>query len=81
MLFSELHRRLKLHIEGKVYQGNASALTDEAAIIPIITSVITQYPYYARFYDVRLLPGGRPDREDIRCIAPKIVMVQIALAE
>jgi hypothetical protein len=70
-----------VYLEGKIYQGTAIARTDEATIIPIITSVITQYPYYAQFYGVHLLPGGRPDREDIRCIAPKIVVVQIELAD
>jgi hypothetical protein len=72
---------VRLHLEGKVYEGKATALTEEATVIPIVTAVVTQYPYYAQFYGIRLLSGNRPDREDIRCIAPKIVVVRIELEE
>lgn len=69
-----------LLIEGRTYHGEARALTDEAAIVPIITDVIKRYPYYAEFYGVRLVSPNQPDMNDVRHIAPKVVVLQIALA-
>jgi deazaflavin-dependent oxidoreductase (nitroreductase family) len=66
-------------IEGKVYPGTAKALTDEATIIPIITDVIEKYPYYADIYGVRLVSPNQPDMDDVRHIAPKVIVLQIAL--
>jgi deazaflavin-dependent oxidoreductase (nitroreductase family) len=68
-------------MKGKVYRGSAKALTDEAAIIPIITGVIKKYPYHADIYGVRLISPNEPDAADVRQIAPKIVVLQITLAE
>jgi deazaflavin-dependent oxidoreductase (nitroreductase family) len=72
---------VELLIKGKVYHGSAKALTDEAAIIPIIAGVIKQYPYYADIYGVRLISPNEPDVADVRHIAPKIVVLQITLTE
>ncbi len=72
---------VELLIEGKTYQGKANALTDETAIVPIITEVIKKYPYYAEIYGVHLVAPDQPDMEDVRHIAPKVVVVQVALAD
>lgn len=72
---------VELLIARKVYRCSAKALTDEAAIIPIITDTIKKYPYYANYYDVRLVSPGNPDMDDVRRIAPKVVALQIALPE
>jgi deazaflavin-dependent oxidoreductase (nitroreductase family) len=72
---------VELLIEGKVYQGTATALTDEAVTVPIITEVIKKYPYNAAYYGVHLLAPNQPDMDDKRHIAPKVVVVQVALEE
>ncbi len=72
---------VELLIEGKIYHGEGKALTDEAAIVPIIAEVIQKYPYYADIYGVRLVASNQPDLADVRRIAPKIVVLQIALTE
>ena len=72
---------VELLIEGKHYHGEGKALTDEAAIIPILTDVIQKYPYYANYYSVHMVGPNQPDLADVRRIAPKIVVLQITLAE
>lgn len=71
---------VEVRIAGKVRSGTAKALTDEAAVIPLITRMITQYPYQAEIYGVRLA-DGKPNGDDVRQLAPKIVALQITLAE
>jgi deazaflavin-dependent oxidoreductase (nitroreductase family) len=71
---------VEVRIEGKVYQGNARVVTDVSSVAPLLTALMIKYPHYAQFYGVRLVSGGRPDGEDIRRVAPKIVVVEVALA-
>jgi F420H(2)-dependent quinone reductase len=72
---------VELLVERRICQGKVKVLTDEAAIIPIITDVIKKYSYYADIYGVRLVSPGKPDMDDIRHIAPKVVVLQITLVE
>jgi hypothetical protein len=72
---------VELLIVGKMYRGDAKAVTDETVIIPLITGLIKQYPYYAEFYSIRLVAPNQPDMDDVRRVAPKVVALQITLAE
>jgi hypothetical protein len=72
---------VELLIEGKTYHGEGKALTDEAAIVPILANVIRQSPYNAGFYGVRMVAPNQPDMDDLRLIAPKVVALQITLKE
>jgi deazaflavin-dependent oxidoreductase (nitroreductase family) len=72
---------VELRIEGKVNHGTAKALTDEAAIIPLIVKVIEKYPYYADFYRIRLVTAKQPDMDSVRQAAPKVVALKITLTE
>ena len=72
---------VEVRIQGRIFQGKAKALTDEAAIIPLIAETVTKYPYYADFYDIRRIAPGKPDMDDVRRVAPKVVAIQIALED
>jgi hypothetical protein len=73
--------RVEAWIEGKTYPGTAKALTNELSMIPIMSRAMTKDTSTAKFYGVRLIAGRQPDPEDIRCLAPKLVVLQIALTE
>lgn len=66
---------------GKTYHGKCKALTDEATTIPAIVEAIKTYPVNAEFYGVRLTSDKNPDMDDVRRIAPKVVVLQISLTE
>ncbi len=68
-------------LEGKTFQGQGQALTDEASIIPIFTDSMAQHSTDASVYGVRFDSPGVPNGEDIRRLAAKIVVIQITLAE
>ena len=72
---------VELLIEGKHYLGTAKALTDEASNIATLTNVIKKYPYYADFYGIRLTAPNQADMDDVRHVAPKVVVLQIELAK
>jgi deazaflavin-dependent oxidoreductase (nitroreductase family) len=63
------------------YQATAKALTDEAMTITVLTNIIKKYPYYANFYGIRLTAANEADMDDVRRVAPKVVVLQIALTE
>jgi hypothetical protein len=71
----------ELLIEGKVYRVTGKALTDEAAIVPLVTEAIRKYPFSAQFYGVRMVAPNQPDMDDVRRVAPKVVALQFVLTE
>lgn len=72
---------VEVRVEGKVCQGIAKALTDETAVIPVLTKMVTQYPMNADIYGIRWESPGKPNMDDVRRIVPRLVAVQITLAE
>ena len=72
---------VELLIEGKHYYGTAKALTDEVSSIAALTIAIKKYPYNADFYGIRLTAPNQANMDDVRYIAPKVVVLQIELAK
>lgn len=70
---------VELLIAGRHYHGTAKALLDEATTIKAIAELIQKYPYNANIYGVRLTATKQPDMDNVRRIAPKVVLVQITL--
>ncbi len=70
---------VEVRIEGKRYQCEAKTLTDETTIVPVLTEVMTKHPDDAAFFGVRFVSPGKPDMDDIRRVAPKLVVVQVRL--
>jgi hypothetical protein len=48
---------------------------------PLLAEAITKYPNQATFYGVRLVDGNKPNTDDVRRIASKIVAVQVTLVD
>ena len=57
----------------------AVSLTDTKIISPIIADAIARHPRDAQNYGIKLLNNGNPDMENVREIAPKLVVVQLIL--
>ncbi|HEX2907459.1 MAG TPA: nitroreductase/quinone reductase family protein [Phototrophicaceae bacterium] len=70
-----------VRVEGQDHRAQAQALTDTTVTIPIITEVMIQHPGDADFFGVRLPAPGQPDQDDIRRIAPEVIVLQIQLAD
>jgi hypothetical protein len=72
---------VEVYLEGKAYHGEGHALTDASAIIPIFTDSLAKNSMDADIFGVHLDPLGVPNSEDIRRIAPNVVVLQITLNE
>lgn len=72
---------VELLIERKIYHGTAKALTDEETTVPLLAESIHRFPANAAFYGIRLVMPNRPDMDDVRRVASKIVAIQVSLVE
>lgn len=63
----------------KTFQGEAQAITDDTTITPIFAHILTQDPRQASFYGLTVSADGKPNIDQIREIAPKLVIIQVTL--
>jgi hypothetical protein len=70
---------VKALIAGKWISGQAQALLDESITVPIIAALMEAHEREAQIYGVKRDPNGKPDMADVRMLAPKVVVIQIAL--
>jgi hypothetical protein len=68
-----------LRIEGRDYEGRATAYTDLATIVPMIHHRIEKSPREAEIFEIRMV-DGKVDDESVRAIAPKLVVIEVILA-
>ncbi len=69
-----------IRIGGQTYTGRAQASTDETVIVPRLVTLMEGQLRQAQVWHVHLDPEGKPNLEDIRTVAPKIVMIQVDLS-
>ncbi len=72
---------VELLIQRRTYHGTAKAHIDEETIVPLLAEAITQYPNQATFYGIRLADENKPNMDDVRRTAPKVVAVRVTLVE
>lgn len=70
---------VELLLAGRKVRGQATALTDEAAMVPFITRMIAHEPRGAEIYGVRV-ENGEPQPDDVRELAPKVVVIRVELS-
>lgn len=70
---------VELRIEGKDYKGIAQAITDETSLLPLIAHSMEVHPRETQIYEVGLDANGKPKLEDLRALAPKVVVVHVTL--
>ena len=71
---------VKVRIDGRIYTGQAQASTDETMAVPLLARLMEGRTRQAQVWHVHLDANGKPNLGDIRAIAPKIVVIQIALS-
>lgn len=71
---------VKVHIGGRVYAGEARALTDETAIASLIAPLMEGQTRQAQVWHIRLDPNGKPNLDDVQAISSKVVLIQIVLS-
>lgn len=69
----------EVNIQRKTMHGQVQAITDEATITPIFMHILTQDPRQATFYGLKPGADGKPDIEQVKAIAPKLVVLQVTL--
>ncbi len=68
-----------VRIAGRVIHGQAQSITDEAAMVPTITRFLETHTQDAQIYGVRRDAAGKVNAADVRALAPRLVVIQIAL--
>ena len=71
---------VQVQIGGRNYMGQAEASMDELSMVPLLTRLMEGHARQAEVWHVHLDANGKPNLEDIRAIAPKIVVIQIRLS-
>jgi deazaflavin-dependent oxidoreductase (nitroreductase family) len=67
-----------LRLRGKNVTGTATAITDVDTIISALADSIKAVPRSADIYGVKMI-DGQPNADDLREIAPKVVLIQVDL--
>jgi hypothetical protein len=67
-----------LRMQGRDVRGTAQAITDPDTIAPIMTHLIEEVPREAEIYGVKM-NDNQPDPDSVREVAPKVVIIQVAL--
>ncbi len=70
---------IQVQIHRKTVHAEAQAITDEATITPVFAHILTQEPRQASFYGLTMSAQGKPDIDQVRAIAPKLVVIQVTL--
>ena len=68
-------------LRGRALEGRAEAITDSAIVEAGMLVYLRHNPGDARYFDVKIGPGGEPDAADVARAAQRNVQVQIHLDE
>lgn len=68
-----------LRLAGKNVTGQATALTDEAALIARVTTFLENNPQDAKYYGLAIDEHGKFNPDSIRALVSQIVVIQVTL--
>jgi len=68
-----------VRIQGKNFEGEAHVLTEETIIVPLIAHLVEGRERQAQIWQIRLGDDHKPNMDDVRATARKVVVIQIAL--